>query len=118
MLDLIRGEIWRVDFDPTEGSEIGKARPAVIIGDERLGKLPVRVVVPVTGWHPRYQNHPWMTRINPDEKNGLTKTSAADALQIRTISLLRFQEMIGVLPSAILDEIAGRIALCVRAPMR
>jgi mRNA-degrading endonuclease toxin of MazEF toxin-antitoxin module len=26
-----RGEIWWVNFDPTEGSEIRKARPAIVV---------------------------------------------------------------------------------------
>ena len=27
-----RGDVWTVNFDPTIGAEIGKARPAVVIG--------------------------------------------------------------------------------------
>lgn len=44
-----RGEIWLVDFDPTTGSEIGKRRPAVVVGIDGVGRLPLRIVVPVTG---------------------------------------------------------------------
>lgn len=113
-----RGEIWRVDFEPVTGSETDKARPAVVIGDKTLGRLPVRVVVPITGWNERYRQHPWMTEMAPDPRSGLTKPSAADALQIRTVSLLRFEEQIGSLPAQIVDEIASSIALCVRAPKR
>ena len=116
MLDPRRGEIWRVDFEPVEGSEIGKERPAVVIGDEKLGRLQVRIVVPVTGWNEGYRFHPWMTEINPDARNGLSKPSAADALQIRTVSLMRFLGKIGTLPMQIVDEIASSVALCVRAP--
>ena len=116
MFNPMRGEIWRVDFEPVEGSEIGKERPAVVIGDEKLGKLQVRIVVPVTGWNERYRFHPWMTELEPNAKNGLSKPSAADALQIRTVSLVRFQEQIGTLSAQVVDEIASSIALCVRAP--
>lgn len=118
MADPIRGEVWRVDFEPTQGSETGKERPAVVIGDEKLGRLPVRVVVPITGWDERYRAHLWMTELTPDSRNGLTKSSAADALQIRTISLGRFRGLLGTLPASVVDEIASSIALCVRAPQR
>lgn len=36
-----RGEIWRVDLAPTQGSETGKIRPVVVVGNEQLGRLPV-----------------------------------------------------------------------------
>ena len=63
VVDPKRGEIWRVDFEPVEGSEIGKLRPALVIGDETLGRLPVRIVVPITGWDTRYRQYPWMTEL-------------------------------------------------------
>lgn len=116
MVDPLRGEIWRVDFDPTQGSETGKLRPAVVIGDEQLGRLQVRLVVPLTGWSEAYRNYLWMTYLAPSAQNGLTKPSAADALQIRTVSLLRFRDRLGSLPSSILDDIASSIAVCVRTP--
>ena len=118
LLNPLRGEIWRVKFDPVTGSETGKARPAVVIGDERLGRLQVRVVVPITGWDVRYQQHLWMTEIAPSDASGLSKPSAADALQIRTVSLLRFEARLGRLEAELVDEIASSIALCIRAPQR
>jgi len=118
LFNPLRGEIWRVNFKPVAGAETGKARPAVVVGDERLGRLQVRIVVAVTGWNERYQQHPWMTELVPNAASGLSKPSAADALQIRTVSLLRFEARLGRLPAEVVDEIAGSIALCVRAPQR
>ena len=51
MVNPLRGELRRVDMDPAQRSETGKIRPVVVIGDEQLGRLPVRVVVPITGWN-------------------------------------------------------------------
>src|SRR5580692_9017503 len=45
-----RGEIWLVDFDPSVGAEIRKVRPAVVLSQDGLRHLAVRVVVPVTEW--------------------------------------------------------------------
>lgn len=48
-----RGEIWIVDFNPTVGSEIQKQRTAVVVSLDTIGKLPLRIVVPITGWDAR-----------------------------------------------------------------
>ena len=39
---MFRGEIWKVNLDPTIGAEINKARPVLIVGNNRIGKLPLR----------------------------------------------------------------------------
>jgi mRNA interferase MazF len=48
-----RGEIWLVDLDPAVDAEMKKTRPALIMSDDRLGKLPLKVIVPITGWKER-----------------------------------------------------------------
>jgi len=37
-----QGEIWQIGLDPTVGAEINKARPALIINTDALGKLPLK----------------------------------------------------------------------------
>lgn len=108
-----RGEVWRVDFEPVTGSETGKLRPCVVISEDDLGRLPVRLVVPITGWQPAFAAYVWMTPIMPLPGNGLTKDSAADALQMRVASVERFQDRLGALYEFNLDAIAASIALCV-----
>jgi len=49
-----RGEIWLVDFDPSIGAEIRKVRPAVVVSLDTIGRLPLRMVVPITDWKPLY----------------------------------------------------------------
>lgn len=39
------GEIWLVGLDPTEGSEIDKKRPAVVISSDGVGQIPIKLVV-------------------------------------------------------------------------
>ncbi len=43
-----RGEVWLINLDPTVGAEITKTRPAVIVDDDAIGVLPLKVIVPVT----------------------------------------------------------------------
>src|SRR5436305_3807065 len=54
-ISVRRGDIWWVDFDPTRGSEIRKARPAVVITADALNRARrTVVVVPLsTGPEPR-----------------------------------------------------------------
>jgi mRNA interferase MazF len=75
-----RGKIWLINLDPTVGAEIRKTRPAVIVNDDAVGILPLKVIVPITDWKDRYAVAPWMVRLDPDRNNGLTKPSAARRL--------------------------------------
>jgi mRNA interferase MazF len=97
-----QGEIWLVDLDPTVGAEMNKTRPALIINDNRVGKLPLRIIIPITGWKEHYGIAPWMIKIEPNEKNGLAKISSLDCFQIRSVSQGRLIEKIGEITS---DEI-------------
>lgn len=100
-----QSEIWLINLDPTIGSEIQKTRPAIIVNDDALGKLPLKIIVPVTDWKERYASAPWMVKIAPDASNGLSKASAADCFQIRSISEERFVKKLGTIPESILNDI-------------
>ena len=76
-----RGEIWLVDFDPAVGAEIRKVRPAVVISLDTLGRLPLRIIVPITDWKPQYVRYPWFVELPVSPTNGLVKDSGADAFQ-------------------------------------
>lgn len=104
-----RGEIWLVNLDPTVGSEIHKTRPAVIVSSDLIGILPLRVIVPLTEWKERYANAPWMVRIDCNDQNGLSKTSAADGLQIRSVSSQRLVRKLGVLPNLQVTQIVQAV---------
>lgn len=104
-----RGEIWLVNLDSTIGSEIRKTRPAVIISSDLVGILPVKVIVPFTEWKEHYAQAPWMVKIEPDEQNGLNKPSAADALQIRSVSQQRLAQKLGVLSSTQVAKIVQAV---------
>jgi mRNA interferase MazF len=100
-----QSEIWLIDLDPTKGAEIQKIRPAVIINDNALGKLPLKIVVPITDWKDRYSIAPWMVHLTPNVENGLSKESAADCFQVRSLSQERLIKKIGTLDENTMDEI-------------
>ena len=90
-----QGEIWQISLDPVIGAEMRKIRPALIINVDALGKLPLKVIVPITDWKDRYLDYPWMVKIEPTAQNGLSKTSAADCFQIRSVSVDRLTALLG-----------------------
>jgi len=100
-----QSEIWLINLDPTIGAEIKKIRPAIIVNDNHLGKLPLKVVVPITDWKERYSIAVWMVKIIPDKQNKLSKLSSADCFQIRSVSEDRFIKKIGIISSTQLEKI-------------
>jgi mRNA interferase MazF len=92
-----RGEVWLINLDPTIGAEIKKSRPAIIVSDDAIGILPLKVIVPMTEWKEHYAGAPWLVRLLPDSENGLEKPSAADAFQVRSVSEKRFVRRLGKL---------------------
>ena len=106
-----RGEVWLICLDPTVGAEIKKTRPAVIVNDDSIGVLPLKVIVPITEWKDRYSIAPWMVKIQPDPENGLDKPSAADAFQMRSVAQQRFIRRVGRLSDALMEELAKALAI-------
>lgn len=106
-----RGEIWLINLDPTIGAEIKKTRPAVIVNDDAIGILPLKIIVPITDWKDRYAVAPWMVRLEPDKNNGLDKPSAADAFQVRSVAQERFVRQLGKLSDAVMREVTTALAI-------
>ena len=109
----IRGDVWRVEFDPAKGDEIRKSRPAIVTSSDAFNPLKIKLVVPLTTWQEKFVISQWMVKIVADTNNGLDHDSAADALQIRCVSYERFTLKLGTVPAPVLDEIAAAIAIVV-----
>ncbi len=105
-----QGEVWLVNLDPTIGAEIKKTRPAIIVNDNSLGKLPLKIIVPITDWKDKYEIAPWMIKIEPDKNNGLTKNSSADCFQVRSVSQERLTKKIGIISETLIDEIRSGLS--------
>ena len=109
------GEIWEINLSPTLGAEIKKKRPAVIVSDDAIGVLPLKVIVPITEWQEHFQGAIWLVRIEPDDRNGLDKRSAIDTFQIRSVFTTRFVQKIGMVSESILEEIKTAIRAVIDA---
>jgi len=108
-----RGEVWSVNFEPATGCEMQKKRPAVVISSDFLGKLPLKIVVPITEWKETYAKRNWHVRIQRNAANGLVKDSSADALQVRAVTTERFCKKYGILAPAQLEEITLAVAVLI-----
>lgn len=106
-----QGEIWLINLDPTVGAEIKKTRPAIIVNDNALGKLPLKIIVTITDWKDRFETAPWMTKVEPNKENGLLKISAADSFQVRSVSQERFIKQVGTISDTIHEKIRFGLAL-------
>ena len=113
VVDPARGEVWRVEFDPTVGQEMFKTRPAVVVNVPDVGIYDLCIVVPLTEWKSRYDEFIWFVPVPMTPENGLEKDSGADAFQVKSVSYLRFQQKLGVLTDEQVENIAAAIALCV-----
>jgi len=109
----VRGEVWRVEFDPVKGDEIRKSRPAIVISSDAFKPLKTKLVVPLTSWQDKFAISQWMVKMVADASNGLEHDSAADALQLRCVSYERFTLKLGTVPALVLDEIAAAIAIVI-----
>lgn len=106
-----RGEVWRINLDPTIGAEIKKSRPCVIVNHDSIGILPLKIVVPITGWQEKFSKAAWLIPIEASPNNGLSKKSVADTFQVRSLSQVRFIEKIGVLAKNEIKEIERGLLL-------
>ncbi len=109
-----RGEIRLVDFDPGRGSEASQRRPAVIVSNDganaaadRLGRG-VITVLPITSNVRRI--YPFQVLLSA-AATGLRQDSKAQADQVRSVSMERLGEQIGLVPAAIMLHIDEALRL-------
>ena len=115
MTTPMRGEVWRVRFDPAEGDEIKKIRTAVVVSANGVGKLRLKIVAPITEWRPPFAAFPWFVHLLPTPTNGLSKESGADTFQVKSLSESRFMTRLGALEAKEMHAIVAAIKLCVGA---
>ena len=111
-----RREIWLVNFDPTIGTEIQKTRPAVVVSSDAGGRLPIKLVAPITDWKAYFAPNIWHVRIEPEPTNGLTKVSAVDTLQLRGMDKQRFIQKLGEVSPTTMEEIVLAVTAIIEYP--
>lgn len=90
-------EIWMVNLDPTVGAEIKKIRSCVIVNDDAVDALPLKVIAPITGYKDKFKDVPWMVALTPDQDNVLDKKSVIDLFQVRSVAEQRLIRRVGII---------------------
>jgi mRNA interferase MazF len=107
---LRRGDVVLVRLDPTEGREIRKTRPAVVVSNDVACRLDAVVqIVPVTSLAERGLR-PYESRVGTTT-TGLEKTSRAVANQLRTVARHRIIKRLGFLAADDLDGLDRAIMI-------
>ena len=98
MVDINRFDILLVSFDPSQGHEIKKTRPCVIVSPNEMNKyIKTLIVAPMTS---KIRNYPTRIPVVFESKEG---TIALD--QIRTIDKSRIIRNIGTLDTKIANTV-------------
>jgi mRNA interferase MazF len=96
--EMIRGEIYQANLNPTVDSEQSGNRPVLIVSRDGLNlSSPVIVIVPITKYKQGKKIYPSQYLIKVTESNGLRVDSIIKCEQIRAISKSRLSEKRGVL---------------------
>ena len=111
MRNMLRGEVWWVDFDPARGGEIRKMRPAVImsnvLSNTHLNRLQVVPLTMNTG------------RLYPSEAvvavEGQSSKAMAD--QLTTVAKERLTSKLGVLSRADLKAVEHVVKIQLNLPL-
>lgn len=91
--DVHRFEIWLVQLDPVQGSEIKKIRPCVVISPDEMSSLKTVIIAPMTtkGFH-----YPTRIQITFQGKKGLILLD-----QMRAIDKSRLIQKLGNIPKSV-----------------
>lgn len=75
--------------------------------------MALQIVVPITGWQSQFAEYFWMVHLFPTNNNGLSKESAADVFQIKSVSVNRFRRKLGSINTLELNQILAAIVICI-----
>ncbi len=92
-MELIKGDIYLVNFNPSKGGEIGKLRPAIIMSSEVENTMLSTVIVIPLSTVIEDNALPYRYPITKREK--LKEKSDACIYEIRALSKIRVKEKLG-----------------------
>lgn len=108
-MEIERGSIVVVNFNPTKGTEQKGIRPAIVVQSDRANKnSPHTIVIPLTS-KIRKTILPSHTLIKKSE--GLIQDSIALAEQIRTIDKSRIVDIVGKLSDSTMRKVNEAIKI-------
>ena len=110
-----QGEIWDINLGKNHEIDGGEKCSVIVINDDIIDILPVRVIVPLTKWQNEFDDAIWLIRVDPNNENNLGRTSAVDAFQMHTIPTTRFIKKIGTVSVQELQHIKNAVKAIINA---
>lgn len=111
-LDILRGEVWLLDLNPTLGREQSGTRPGLVISDNIFNRGPADlvIVIPVTSKNKRIRSHvPIVTG-----EAGQTVDSYAKCEDVRSVSKIRFIKKFGTVEPQTLQSVEETLRFLMR----
>ena len=103
-MEIKRGEIFLVNFEPIKGSEQGGVRPSLIIQNDIFNKYsPTTIVAPITSKLFK-KEYPTNVLVKKEESK-LNRDSTILLNQIKTIDKLRILKKIGLLDNFTMNKV-------------
>ena len=100
----VRDEVWLVNLDPTEGAEIQKTRPCLVVSPDEMNRtLRTVIVAPMTT-----ATRPYLARVSL-RFQGKSGQIALD--QIRAVDRLRLIRKLGAVSASTADAVSGPTVL-------
>ena len=95
------------------GAEAQRDRPAVVVSSPAFDAAPIRIIVPLMTWREEFAGRINKLRIAKSGRNGLQADSAADFLQVRSVSNERFLRHVGALEAQQVEEIVAGVVIAI-----
>ena len=90
--NICRFDIWLIQLDPTQGAEIKKTRPCVVISPDEMSALKTAIVAPMTS---KGFDFPTRIQCKFQGKNGLILLD-----QMRAVDKSRLVQKLGIISKA------------------
>tara|TARA_Y100000310_G_C20597578_1_gene771295 strand:- start:234 stop:578 length:345 start_codon:yes stop_codon:yes gene_type:complete len=110
-MEIKRGDLLLVNFEPVKGSEQGRVRPAIVIQNDILNKFsPLTIVAPITSKIYK-KEYPTNVFIKKEDFN-LDNDSTILLNQIRTIDKKRIIKKISSVSIFLMKKVDLAIKIC------
>ena len=115
-MQVLRGDVFMANLEPSEGSEQGGTRPVVVVSRDALNKFsPVVVICSITDAANKKKFYPSHVKVNSGV-GGLTKDSIVVCEQVRAISKDRLKSHLGKFDKPVMTNVEAALKITLDLP--
>lgn len=118
MVKLSRLDIVLVDLEPTNGSEIKKVRPCVVVSPNIINyHSRIIIICAITHYDEEKSKSYYFIPISANNTTGLKKKSLINTMQVRTIDRIRVLKKLGKLSKSLESSVDYALTLALGTNM-